>query len=76
MIENGNSIALEPNLILKPEQQKKLQSLITDLLTSTYTDIDSPNAALYPKGMLGFNLRRSGYNVARFKKDYFTHTTS
>ena len=50
------------------------ESLITDLLTSTYTDIDSPNAALYPKGMLGFNLRRSGYNVARFKKDYFTRT--
>ena len=27
------AIALEPNLILKPEQQKKLQSLITDLLS-------------------------------------------
>jgi len=50
------------------------ESLITDLLTSTYTDIDSPEAALYPKGMLGFNLRRSGYNVSRFKKNYFTRT--
>lgn len=50
------------------------ESLITDLLTSTYLDIDAPESALYPKGMLGFNLRRSGYNVARFKKDYFTRT--
>ena len=50
------------------------ESLITDLLTSTYLDIDAPGSALYPKGMLGFNLRRSGYNVARFKKDYFTRT--
>jgi hypothetical protein len=50
------------------------ETLITDLLTSSYTDLDTPTAALYPKGMLGFNLRRSGYNVARFKKDYFTRT--
>ena len=27
------AIALEPNLILKPEQQKKLRSLMTDLLS-------------------------------------------
>jgi hypothetical protein len=39
------------------------ETLITDLLTSTYVDIDKPDPALYPKGMLGFNLRRSGYNV-------------
>jgi hypothetical protein len=50
------------------------ETLITDLLTSTYVDIDKPDPALYPKGMLGFNLRRSGYNVKEFKKNYFTRT--
>ena len=50
------------------------ETLITDLLTSSYLDIDKPDPALYPKGMLGFNLRRSGYNVKEFKKNYFTRT--
>ena len=50
------------------------ETLITDLLTSTYTDVDAPDSALYPKGMLGFNLRRSGYNVKQFKSKYFTRT--
>ena len=49
-------------------------TLITDLLTSSYLDLDKPDPALYPKGMLGFNLRRSGYNVKEFRKDYFTRT--
>ena len=48
------------------------ETLITDLLTSTYTDLDAPEAALYPKGMLGFNLRRSGYNVKKFRNEYFS----
>ena len=43
-------------------------------MTSAYVDIDKPDPALYPKGMLGFNLRRSGYNVKEFKKNYFTRT--
>lgn len=50
------------------------ETLITDLLTSSYTDIDAPDSALYPKGMLGFNTRRSGYNVKQYKKDWFTRT--
>ena len=50
------------------------ETLITDLLTSTYLDIDKPDPALYPKGMLGFNLRRSGYAVKKFRKNYFTRT--
>ena len=50
------------------------ETIITDLLTSTYTDIDKPDPALYPKGMLGFNLRRSGYNVKEFRKKWFTRT--
>lgn len=45
---------------------------ITGLLTSDYTDLDCPNPALYPQGMLLFNTRRSGYNVKQFKTNYFT----
>jgi hypothetical protein len=50
------------------------ETLITDLLTSNYVDIDKPDPALYPKGMLGFNTRRSGYNVKQFKKNWFSRS--
>ena len=44
---------------------------ITSLLTSDYLDLDAPNAALYPTGMLLFNTRRSGYNVKSYQANYF-----
>lgn len=47
---------------------------ITSLLSSSYLDLDAPNYALYPAGMLGFNLRRSGFNVKSFQVDYFNAT--
>jgi len=47
---------------------------ITSLLTSSYLDIDAPDAALYPTGTLLFNTRRSGFNVKRFSVDYFNAT--
>jgi len=40
------------------------------LLTSDYLDPDAPDPALYPKGMLLWNLRRSGFNVKRFVRNY------
>lgn len=43
---------------------------IKDLLVSNFVDFDAPNPALYPKGMLLWNLRRSGYNVKRFHLNY------
>ena len=43
---------------------------IVDLLSSDFLDTDAPDPALYPKGMLLWNLRRSGYNVKAFKRDY------
>ena len=46
---------------------------ITSLLTSNYLDIDAPDSALYPTGMLLFNTRRSGYNVKQFKANYFSN---
>ncbi len=47
---------------------------IVSLLTSNYLDLDAPNDANYPVGMLLFNTRRSGYNVKQFKVDYFNNT--
>ncbi len=43
---------------------------ITDLLESNYVDPDCPDPALYPKGMLLWNTRRSGFNVKRFERNY------
>ncbi len=45
-------------------------SSIKDLLESNYLDPDAPDPALYPRGMLLWNLRRSGFNVKRFVKNY------
>jgi hypothetical protein len=45
---------------------------IETLLESDYLDLDAPDPALYPQGMLLFNTRRSGYNVKQFKTNYFT----
>jgi len=43
---------------------------IDDLLTSNYLDPDAPDPALYPKGMLLWNTRRSGFNVKKFVRSY------
>ena len=48
---------------------------ITSLLTSSYLDLDAPDSALYPTGMLLFNTRRSGFNVKRFAVNYFNSNT-
>jgi hypothetical protein len=48
---------------------------ISVLDSSDYLDLDAPNPALYPKGMLLFNTRRSGYNVKRWVGNYFNKTT-
>jgi hypothetical protein len=48
---------------------------IVSLLTSNYLDLDAPNPAQYPQGMLLFNTRRSGYNVKQFRSNYFNPQT-
>ena len=48
---------------------------IQSLLTSNYLDLDAPDPALYPQGMLMWNMRRSGYNVKSFQSNYFNATT-
>ena len=44
--------------------------LITDLLVSNFLDFDAPDPDLYPRGMLLFNTRRSGFNVKKFVRNY------
>lgn len=48
---------------------------IVDMLTSNHVDIDAPDYRLYPRGILLFNTRRSGYNVKRFVNNYFNTDT-
>lgn len=43
---------------------------IPDLLKSDYLDPDAPDPSLYPRGMLLWNTRRSGFNVKRFVHNY------
>jgi hypothetical protein len=45
---------------------------ITSLSVSSYTDLDVPDPTLYPRGMLLFNTRASGYNVKEYRAQYFT----
>ena len=47
---------------------------IKSLLTSNYLDLDAPDYSVYPAGMLGFNLRRSGFNVKSYQVNYFNAT--
>jgi hypothetical protein len=46
--------------------------LITDLVDSSWLDPDAPDPALYPRGTLLWNTRRSGYNVKQYTTDYLT----
>jgi phage tail sheath protein FI len=47
-------------------------SSIKNLLTDGHLDADAPNPQLYPKGILLFNTRRSGYNVKEYRNNYAT----
>ena len=43
---------------------------LRDMIVSNFLDTDAPDPALYPKGMLLYNLRRSGGNVKRYANNY------
>ncbi len=47
-----------------------ISSSIAELRTSNFLDPDAPDPALYPRGMLLWNTRRSGGNVKRYAKKY------
>jgi len=46
------------------------QDSIITMMNSDFLDYDAPDPAKYPKGMLLFNLRRSGYNVKKYVRNY------
>jgi len=46
------------------------------MLTSDYLDPDAPDPALYPKGMVLWNTRRSGFNVKKFVRNAIDTTTT
>ena len=50
-------------------------STIEDLITNNFLDPDAPDPALYPKGMLLWNLRRSGGNVKQYQNNYIDTTS-
>lgn len=43
---------------------------IKDLLSSNYVDPDAPDPALYPRGIILFNTRRSGFNIKVYRENY------
>ena len=45
---------------------------ITALGVSNYVDLDAPDPLFYPRGILMFNTRASGFNVKQYKSAYFT----
>jgi hypothetical protein len=47
---------------------------IVDLLASNYLDTDAPDPAAYPRGMLLWNTRRSGFNIKKYVKNYINTT--
>lgn len=47
---------------------------IADLLTNNTVDLDCPDPANYPRGMLLFNTRRSSFNVKEYRTNYFNST--
>jgi len=47
---------------------------IKEMLTSNFLDPDAPDPDLYPKGMLLYNLRRSGGNVKKYQNNYIDLT--
>jgi len=49
---------------------------IKDLLSSDFLDADAPDPALYPTGMLLWNLRRSGFNVKKYVHNYVDTTAN
>jgi hypothetical protein len=48
---------------------------IADLKTSNFVDVDAPDPALYPFGMVLWNTRRSGFNVKKFVRNYVNTST-
>jgi len=49
---------------------------IVKLLSTNYTDGDAPDPAVYPRGILLYNLRRSSFNVKQYHAGYIDTNAS
>jgi len=65
---NTNGVSLNPSTIVELLGGSGLSDEAR--VAADFLDFDAPNPALYPKGMLLWNLRRSGFNVKRYAKKY------
>lgn len=65
---NTNGISANPSTIIELLGGPGLSDEAR--VAADFLDFDAPNPALYPKGMLLWNLRRSGFNVKRYAKKY------
>ena len=52
------------------------EATIATLLSTNYVDPDAPDPALYPRGMLLWNTRRSGFNVKKFVRSHIDITAN
>ena len=50
------------------------EATIDELLSSDFLDFDAPDPALYPQGMMLWNMRRSGFNVKKYVRNYVDTT--
>ena len=50
------------------------EATIAELVDNDFLDPDAPDPALYPQGMLLWNMRRSGFNVKKFVRNYIDTT--
>jgi hypothetical protein len=49
---------------------KSTAGSIVELLTSNHLDFDAPDPTAYPRGMLLWNTRRSGFNIKQYRRNY------
>jgi Phage tail sheath C-terminal domain len=68
-----NGISSDPSTIVELLGGPNLSS--DARAAANFLDFDAPNPVLYPKGMLLWNLRRSGYNVKKYQKSYVNTLT-
>ena len=52
------------------------EATIKSLLSTNYVDPDAPDPALYPRGMMLWNTRRSGFNVKKFVRGHIDITAN
>jgi len=50
--------------------ESKDPATVVELLSSDFVDYDAPDPDLYPRGILLFNTRRSGFNIKKYVRNH------